>query len=306
MAACKFVASSCAHARPPAHPQCLPFESSTLDCRFGLNGRRGARAAAPVPQPAAAAARSRLSMRGSLSYMAVGILGELGSNPARHTGCKLAIPPAGQARAGAPSRPSSSRGLAMGQAAFQQSNAQNMDLNVVESKLRNSCIETAMADEAEDPAIGNTDVADAKERLKNQYVEMYDADGDGKVTDEEIAAGSADAAKAKARLKENYIDMYDTDGDGKVTDKEIAAVDKQKPLDDSAITSSLSVEFEELKRFQTKTLAKQSKRAKQQEDKTHIKSISHSQFVAEQAKKAEQEKEDAKLLQELDVTIKTV
>jgi len=60
--------------------------------------------------------------------------------------------------------------------------------------------------------------APSKEALKK-----YDADGDGKLSEEEQAKRKADiAAKAAATRKAN-LDKYDTDGDGKLSKEERAA-----------------------------------------------------------------------------------
>lgn len=60
--------------------------------------------------------------------------------------------------------------------------------------------------------------APSKEALKK-----YDADGDGKLSEEEQAKRKADIAAKSAATRKANLDKYDTDGDGKLSKEERAA-----------------------------------------------------------------------------------
>ncbi len=62
------------------------------------------------------------------------------------------------------------------------------------------------------------DKAPSKEALKK-----YDADGDGKLSEEEQATRKADIAAKAAVTRKANVDKYDADGDGKLSKDERAA-----------------------------------------------------------------------------------
>ena len=56
--------------------------------------------------------------------------------------------------------------------------------------------------------------------MRQKMLEKYDADGDGKLSDEERATAKAEMQGKREAMQSQMLEKYDTDGDGKLSDEE--------------------------------------------------------------------------------------
>lgn len=67
-----------------------------------------------------------------------------------------------------------------------------------------------------------------EEKVCKKALELYDADKDGKLSEEEKATMKADKAKKMEAEKAKMMEKYDTDKDGKLSAEEKAAMKAEK------------------------------------------------------------------------------